>query len=96
MSTHLGTTPLKISSETGFDPAHGFQTHETYSGPLTSLSTLKATLILLGVRTSLSQRAGRCYLEAWYALADSARHGGGGVHAGILWLASVTASTILA
>lgn len=70
-STYLGTTPLRISSEVIFDPRYGFQTREVYSGPQESLATLNTTLILLGVRTAMTQERGRTFLNAFYALQDA-------------------------
>jgi hypothetical protein len=70
-TTYLGTSPLKVSSEVVFDPKYGFTTRETYSGTQSTLSTLNATLILLGVRTSITQEGGRTFLNAFYALQDA-------------------------
>jgi hypothetical protein len=70
-STYLGASPLKISSEVTFDPRYGYQTREVYGGPQASLATLNATLQLLGVRTTISQSAGKTYLNAFFAVADA-------------------------
>ena len=70
-SKYLGTSPLRVSSEVVFDPKYGFTTRELYSGTQQSLATLNATLILLGVRTSITQEAGRTFLNAYYALQDA-------------------------
>src|SRR5438309_511107 len=70
-TTYLGAAPLKISSEVVYDPKYGFTTREVYSGPPASLNTLNATLILLGVRTTVTQDGGRTFLNAFYALKDA-------------------------
>lgn len=70
-SVYLGTAPLRISSEVVFDPKYGFTTHEVYSGPPDSLTALNSTLASLGVRTTISQEAGRNYLNVFYALQDA-------------------------
>lgn len=54
-----------------FDPKYGFTTREVYSGPQGSLATLNQTLILLGVRSSIVQQAGKTYLHAFYGLQDA-------------------------
>lgn len=70
-SKTLGVSPLKISSEVVFDPKYGFTTRELYSGTPTTINTLNATLILLGVRTTVTTQAGRTFLTAYFGVQDS-------------------------
>ncbi len=70
-STYLGTAPLKTATELVFDPKTGFASRETYAGPANSLNTLNATFKSLGLRTEMSQKAGKSYLDVFYVTLEA-------------------------